>query len=396
MPHDPRRVVIAGAGVAGLEAMLALRRLAEERVAIHVIAPEREFTYRPLAVAEPFGAGEVAAFDLDELVREQGARFQRDRVVGIERSDRILRLGSGATAAYDDLVIACGGQPVAPLRGALCFTAPESGSELLQLLSELRAGAPKRVVFAVPAGPSWPLPLYELALMTAAHIAAHGNMGAEVALVTPEPEPLGIFGAAASQSITELLRSRRIEVVAGAQAVRVEPDALTTTSGRRLPADRVISIPRLAGTRIPGLPHDRDGFLSTNVHGQVRSAPNVFAAGDVVSFPVKQGGIAAQQADSVAHSIAVAAGAPVELQPFRPVLRGLLLTGGRARYLRAEIAGGHGDTSTATLEPLWWPPGKIAGRYLGPYLADRAGPEHPALAAEPDGLGVEVELPLVD
>jgi sulfide:quinone oxidoreductase len=66
-------VVIAGGGVAGLELALALRALAEERVSVEVVAPEKEFTYRPLAVVEPFRAGEVASFPLRALVRAAGA-----------------------------------------------------------------------------------------------------------------------------------------------------------------------------------------------------------------------------------------------------------------------------------------------------------------------------------
>jgi len=60
-------------------------------------------------------------------------------------------------------------------------------------------------------------------------------------------------------------------------------------------------------------------------------------------------------------------------QPFDPVLRGLLLTGGAPRFLRAELTGGRGETSVAQSQALWWPPGKIVGRYLAPFLAERAG-----------------------
>jgi hypothetical protein len=39
---------------------------------------------------------------------------------------------------------------------------------------------------------------------------------------------------------------------------------------------------------------------------------------------------------------------------------------------RVVIAGGSGDTSAAANDALWWPPGKIAGRYLAPFLAEYA------------------------
>ena len=93
----------------------------------------------------------------------------------------------------------------------------------------------------------------------------------------------------------------------------------------------------------------------------------------MTAFPIKQGGLAAQQADAVAEAIAASVGAEVDPQPFRPILRGILLTGGLERYLRADISGGAGDDSTISGEALWWPPDKISGRYLAPYLSSQVG-----------------------
>ena len=58
----------------------------------------------------------------------------------------------------------------------------------------------------------------------------------------------------------------------------------------------------------------------------------MYAAGDAVDFPVKQGGLAAQQADTVAEHVAASYGASVEPSPFRPALRGMLFTGGEPLY----------------------------------------------------------------
>ena len=115
------------------------------------------------------------------------------------------------------------------------------------------------------------------------------------------------------------------------------------------------------------------GFIHTDAHGRVPGLDDVFAAGDATTFPVKQGGLAAQQADAVAEAIAAAAGAQIDPQPFRPVLRGTLLTGGAVRYLRADISGGTGDDSTVSDDALWWPPNKLSGRYLAPYLSSKTG-----------------------
>lgn len=389
MPRTPRRVVIAGAGPAGLETLLALRHFAEERVEILVVAPERDYVYRPLAVAEPFGVGEAAAFDIEELVGAQEASFRLDRLAGVERARRVARLASGEHVAYDDLVVACGGRMVAPLPGAITFAPPRGQAEFAGLLADLRSGAVRRVVFAIPSGPCWHLPLYELALMTAAAVGR--DAAVQLTLVTPETAPLQQFGSVVSEAVAELLEERAIALATGLHPVAVVPGALATTSDGEIAADRVVVVPRLAGVPVAGLPHDHDGFLPTDEHGRVRGVEGIYAAGDAVSFPVKQGGIATQQADAVAAAIAAEAGTPIEPKPFRPVLRGLLLTGQRPRFLRSEITGGHGETSTVALEPLWWPPAKISGRFLGPYLAERAGHEY--AAPSPSGrIDVEVDL----
>ena len=99
----------------------------------------------------------------------------------------------------------------------------------------------------------------------------------------------------------------------------------------------------------------------------MQGVPDVYAAGDITAFPVKQGGIACQQADAAAAHIAARAGAPVKPEPFAPVLRGMLLTERTAHFMRRE-ARGAGDASQVAGRALWWPPAKIAGRELAGYL----------------------------
>ena len=62
--HHRPKIIIAGGGVAGLEALLALRALLGGTVEIELLAAEPEFCYRPIAVAEPFGLGEVRRLEL--------------------------------------------------------------------------------------------------------------------------------------------------------------------------------------------------------------------------------------------------------------------------------------------------------------------------------------------
>ena len=99
--------------------------------------------------------------------------------------------------------------------------------------------------------------------------------------------------------------------------------------------------------------------------------PGVYAVGEVTSFPLRQGGLATQQADAVAAAIAAARGAGDDPAPFTPVLRGRMLTTGAPLYLQSRPSG----QSLASARALWSPPGKVAGRYLAPYLATARPPQ---------------------
>ena len=381
------RVLIAGAGVAALEAMLALRALAPDRVSVVLVAPDREFVYRPLAVAEPFRIGEVRTFPLDRLADEVGARVVHDAVVSVDPDAHTVMTENGEELAYDALLLALGGRPQSAVLGAMTFAGPASTGAFGELLEEAVDGDVESIAFAVPAGASWPLPLYELALLTGAYLADHGTRGVKLSIVTPEEAPLALFGAEASSAVRELLEIRGIGVTTQTTPVEAGRGTLGVVPGDAIRADRVVALPRLEGPGLRGVWHDPQGFVATDPHGRVSSELDVYAAGDMTLFPLKQGGIAAQQADAAAAAIAAAAGAEVELTPFRPVLRGLLLTGMVPRFLRAEPGT---SVSAVDTEPLWWPPGKIVGRYLGPFLAERLG-----LTATPmsqDGVAVEVAL----
>jgi sulfide:quinone oxidoreductase len=362
------RVLVAGGGVAALETVLALRALAARDVEVTMLAPDDEFVYRPLAVAEPFGAGEVQRFELDRLVSAAGANRVRGSLRSVDADRKRVTTTRDHDLDYDALVVATGVRAREALPGALTFRGPSDVSALRALLDEASHRPLRRLAFAVPAAATWPLPLYEPALQAALELR-RADAPTDVVPLTHEDEPLSLLGPAAVIRIRELLEERGIALRTGCLVQAFAHGWLVLVPDDSLRADAVVAMPRLVAPRIPGLPQRGDGFVPVDELGRVDGLEDVFAVGDVTDFPVKQGGIAAEQADAAATALAALAGAPVEPEPFRPVLRALLLTGGPPEYLRTELAGGAGDTSEASPDPLWWPPAKIAGRYLAPFLA---------------------------
>ena len=324
------RVVIAGGGVAALEAALALRALAEERVEIELVGPEPHFWYRPLSVAEPFELGETHRYELGALAAAAGATFTLGTLQGVDaarprgedlgRRDPLRRPARRGRRRPDRRrpgrpdVPRPGryGQDPHPARGDRRGRRPPGrlrravGRGLVA--ADLRARADDRGISRRAADPRGRAD------------ARHARRGAAPALRTCRQRRRPRAPRRARDRARDGSASGRVRRTAGCGSC---PTA-------ELEVDRVVALPRLRGARFDGLPQTLDGFIPIDAHGRVRGLDDVYAAGDITNFPVKQGGIATQLADAAAEAIARAAGADLRPEPFRPVLRGLLLTGGAA------------------------------------------------------------------
>ena len=385
---DPRRIVIVGGGVAALEAVLALHDLAETLFEVTAIAPEPEFRLRPLDALRPFANGHAGRLDLERFMREHGGCFRRTATLSVDTERRTAHCATGLDEHYDALIVAAGASARPAFEHALTFGVDSQA--LSGLLADLERGYSRGVAFVVPNGCTWPIPLYELALLTADEVRGVGTDDVQLHLVTPELGPLDLFGLGASAAARELLQAAYIELHSGVSAGVRRGGHVDTGFGGGLDVDRVVALPALNGPRLQGLPSDANGFIPIDVYGRVLGVNAVYAAGDATDRPIKQGGLACQQADTVAAHVAAGAGAPVDAVPYTPVLRGRLLTGRSDRFLRHSEKPGASETAT---QPLWWPPVELSGRYLAPYLETQGLVELPprgeALAA-----GVDVRMPL--
>jgi sulfide:quinone oxidoreductase len=363
--------LIVGGGVGALEAALALKGLAGDKVEVEMCAARSDFVYRPFAVGEPYGASRVLRYDLEQLTHRFGAAFRLDNVTAVDPALRCATTHDGEQIPYDHLIVACGSRALGSIPGATTFWGVADEGEVGEVVNRLREGRLRRLVFAIPGGHGWALPAYELALLAATEMTRVDVSGTQLTIVTPEDGPLSIFGRRASEQVGELLAEQGIEVITGTTPVKFEHGALSIVPGEEIEADAVIALPRLEGRRIAGLPYGADGFIPVDDHSRVGELANTFAIGDVTNFPVKQGGIATQQADVAAEAIAAELGCDVEANPLDPVLRGVLWTGAKPRYLFGWLAGGHGETSVASERPPWPVdnPSKLIGRYLTPFLS---------------------------
>jgi sulfide:quinone oxidoreductase len=368
---EPFKVVIVGGGVAALEAALALRELGGERFELTLIAPNADFVYRPMTVREPFAYGPAERYPLSEIAAEVGAALLVDSFAWLDPQRRLAYTDSGAQIDYDAILLGLGARPQARFPAAVTLDDTRLDEQLHGLLEDVDGGYIHQLGFVIPARVAWPLPIYELALMTNRRAFEMG-VDLAVTIATPEESPLQIFGDGASAVVAKLLDERGITTLTSAHCEVPDGRHVVINPGdRTIDVDRVIALPELFGPAVRGLPAGEHGMIPIDGHSRVPGVERVYAAGDATDFALKYGGIAAQQADAAAESIASLAGLPIEPAPVHPVIHGILLTGAAPLYLSARFTGGQGFNSEITDQPTWSPPTKIAAKYLAPYLEQR-------------------------
>lgn len=380
MSADHPRILVAGGGVAALEVVLALRDHAAAGFRTTLLSADDRFRYRPLSGYAGLTPDESRTVDLARFTAAQGAGLVCDRLASIDAEARSVTTTHGGRIDFDALVVATGAVPREGLPGAITLGRPADEAALAELVARVRSGTAGRVAVVVPPGVAWSLPAYELALLLT-HAAPRGTIAVEV--VTSELRPMVVAGREFSDAVSALLDRRGVAVTTA-----TDPDAF---DGGRLwlplqgapEVDAVVALARPHGPSLAGAPCDERGFVVVDARGRVPGLARVWAVGDVAAHPVKQGGFAVQQADTVAGDVAGRLGlegvvpAPVA----RPVMRAALLDGAGTLFLRAEHVGGAIRTEVSDT-PLWWPPTKIAGGRLSTWLAG-----FDARAGDPGGPG---------
>ncbi|HEX4430048.1 MAG TPA: FAD/NAD(P)-binding oxidoreductase [Frankiaceae bacterium] len=388
---EPFRVVICGAGIAGVEGLLRLRRLAgkhpDRRLDLVLLSPHLQLDYRPLAVAEPFGDQQLRRFPLDRITADAGAQWVRESLGWVDRHEQLVFTASGRSLPYDALLLAPGGRqaPTNPFMDA--FNSRHGAGMYHQILESIEDGRLTDLAFVVPDGPSWPLPLYELAFLTAQRARERGK-SVNLSLVTPAPAPLAVFGSEVSERVATLLHVAGVRLYCGASATMTGPGHLLVGgTAVELHPQRTVTLQRLTGPDVPGIPGDaRHRFLEIDQHCRVRNAGGrIFAAGDATLCAVKHGGLSAQQADTAAAGIAHLAGCGPPSKPLYPVLRCALRTGTGHLYLTADLIAGQGWNARVDNEPPWDPQHKIVAEELSSYLDGLAAAEQAGAAPPPPG-----------
>jgi sulfide:quinone oxidoreductase len=365
-------ICVVGAGTAGLEGLLGARQALGPEANLRLIAPEREFRYRPMTPDSLFRPAPERGLAIADLVAKTGATWVVDRADAIRQDERSVLTRDGDTVPFDYLLLAPGARAARALRQGYVWQRGGDPGVLDLVISELLTGEVRSVAVVIPRGARWPLPAYELALVLAWRAAA---TDARVTLVTAEGRPLEALGPQATQAVCAELDAAGVHVIAGVEAVDAPPghrdppepvdlilapenagersDALVGKApgparlrlghGSAAEFDRLISLPTFLGPVIAGVARDAAGFIEVDDALQVCDSDRVWAAGGCLAAALEHSALSARQADAAVAAIAAASdGAGARRSPRRPdppELAGMLLAGQREPWLAENPAG---------------------------------------------------------
>jgi sulfide:quinone oxidoreductase len=412
-------VCVVGAGTAGLEGLLSARAALGPEAQLRLIAPDREFRYRPMSAGSLFIPAEERGVAIAELAAQAGADWVADRAVAVSEADREVLTRDGDTFGFDYLLLALGGRSRRTLRQGHVWERGSDPGFLDEIIAGIAAGELQSVAIVAPRGVRWPLPAYELALVLAWTAA---GTEARVTLITAEEHPLAALGPDATDTVIGELEAAGVETITGAEPIdelghdRESPDPtrlvlvpeqpadLTGSlvgkpsdparvrmgAGSRAEFDRLISLPTLQGPDLAGVATDAAGFIEVDDGLRVCGSERVWAAGSCIAAALEHSALAAGQADAAIAAIAHVAGIGLTGASGAPELTGMLLTGQREQWLEENPAG----TRQPSTRCLWWPPGRAVGRTLARRIAAWDPSVHEALPGQVGGVPIHTPIAL--
>jgi NADPH-dependent 2,4-dienoyl-CoA reductase/sulfur reductase-like enzyme len=271
-----RRVVVVGAGMAGVQTAVALREQGfTGPVTVIGAEPHQPYDRPPLSKAVLLGKAEGSAFDVDFEALGIELLLGRE-VLGVRPGEHRLDTEAGPVP-YDVLVIATGAEPLR-LPGA-------EGVPGVHLLRTLDDAERLRPVLArqhdiVVVGAGW---------IGAEFATAAREAGCAVTVVEAADRPLaGALPAEVAAPMASWYADAGAVLRTHARVERVEPGAVLLDDGTRLPAGAVVvgigARPATAWLAGSGIALGAQGEVVADDRLRT-SAPDVYAVGDCASFP---------------------------------------------------------------------------------------------------------------
>ncbi|MGW4754809.1 NAD(P)/FAD-dependent oxidoreductase [Streptomyces chartreusis] len=274
--QSQRSVVVAGAGMAGVQTAVALREQGfTGTVTLIGAEPHQPYDRPPLSKAVLLGKAEGSAFDVDFESLGIDLRLGRE-VLGVRVADRELDTEAGPVP-YDVLVLATGAEPI-----RLPGVEGVPGVHLLRTLDDAERLRPvlARQHDIVVVGAGW---------IGAEFATAAREAGCAVTVVEAADRPLaGALPAEVAAPMAAWYADSGAVLRTNTRVAGVEPGAVILDDGSRVPAGAVVvgigARPATAWLAGSGIELGAHGEVVADDHLRT-SVPDVYAVGDCASFP---------------------------------------------------------------------------------------------------------------
>ncbi|KAB2931801.1 MAG: sulfide:quinone reductase [Leptonema illini] len=322
-----KRVLIAGGGIAGVEAAIQLRRAG---MPVTLISNRPSLFVYPLSIWVPTGERTIedVSIDLKRLAERHGFDLVIDEVAEIQIKKKQLRLTTAGWTGYDYLIVGLGAGK-RPVKGmdehtfSICAS-PDQHDRIRERLVEIIETGSGRIAVGFGGNPDDPSavrggPAFEL-MFNIDHLLRKKGVRDrfELTFFAPMPSPGARMGPDALTALGKFFKRLNIRRHFGVKITEFKENGIAFEDGSFIESDLIIYIPGLAGHPIlkkSDIPLNKAGFVQINDYCEVMhnfddtlDAYNVFAIGDTAALDgpdwrAKQGHIAEAMAQAAVYNI---------------------------------------------------------------------------------------------
>ena len=305
------RIVIVGAGIAGVPAAYLIKAKLDEQGSVTIISDKDYFHFVPSNpwVAMGWRKREDIAFPIAPFLAERDIAFIGKAARQIHAAKNQVELIDGSLVEYDFLILATGPKPafdeiegLDPAQGSThCITHVEHAVKAYADYQQF-VDNPGPIVIGAMQNSSILGPMYEFAFLLDADLRRRNiRSRVPICLITPEPY-VGHLGVGTQSETKRLLETaladREISYICNSKTIRIEPgkihimecdDRGNDLHAHELPFAYSVYWPAFCGARVfGGIPDftDERGFVTVDEYLRSPAHPNIFAVGVCASHPV--------------------------------------------------------------------------------------------------------------
>jgi len=370
-----KKVVIVGAGFAGLHIFYKIRHLIGKKIDVTVIDSRSHSLLKPSLPEVAFEGAPIAhsLVELKHTLEGKGATFIQDEVVNIDAKNNLLELKSGKNESYDYLMVALGAvKDYDAVKGFREYGYSVCDDTQAQRLWErvktfeggkIVTGAVKSIwgtrVDAPPLSAPCEGPIGEIMFMFDYYLDKDKGLQREkdykVDVFTPGEIFFEDVGDRPREVVGKYMQERKIDLHNNKVLTEIGKDFIAFEDGTKMECDLAIIIPPYSAPQVLKNSNigDEKGFIPTDKQMRHLDYQNIFAAGDITALAQpKLGHIAIIQGAIAATSLLKELGEDIEIPPHDLEVFCIMNMGGHDATMIVSDVLYNGTTDKALYSPI--------------------------------------------